>query len=186
MIYPIYICGSPVLRQETEDITDRSLVTSELIADMFETMYASNGVGLAAPQIGKNLRLFVIDAAAQAEAEEEPALADFKRTFINPHIYEWSEEESDLVEGCLSIPGIHETVWRPERIRIRYCDENWVEHDEAFDGKAARIIQHEYDHLEGKIFTDRVSPLRKALLRNKLTAMTKGKYSADYKTRLVK
>ena len=184
MVYPIYICGSPVLRQATEDIADRSSVTPELIADMFETMYASNGVGLAAPQIGKNLRLFVIDAASQAE--EEPELADFKRIFVNPHIYDFSEEEVDSVEGCLSIPGIHETVWRPERIRIRYFDEHWMEHDEEFDGKAARIIQHEYDHLEGKIFTDRILPLRKALIRSKLTAMTKGKYSADYKTRVVK
>ena len=184
MVYPIYVCGSPVLRQVTKDIADRSLVTPELIADMFETMYLSNGVGLAAPQIGKSLRFFVIDATPRAE--EEPALAEFKRVFINPHIEQWSDEEVNAEEGCLSIPGIHEMVWRPKRIRLRYFDEYWVEHDEEFDGNAARIIQHEYDHLEGKIFTDRISPLRKALLRGKLAAMTRGKYSADYKTKLIK
>jgi peptide deformylase len=125
--------------------------------------------------------MFVIDASPWAE--EEPALADFKKTFINAEIYEFGEQEDYFSEGCLSLPGLYEDVKRPTSIRIRYVDENWEEHDEFYDGYAARVIQHEYDHLEGKVFTDRLSPLRKKLVKGKLTGFTKGKYKAAYRTK---
>ena len=173
--------GSAVLREPAEEIADRSLITPRFIEDMFETMYSSDGVGLAAPQVGRNLRLFVVDASPNAD--DDPRLADFKKVFINPEIYERSEEEVLMGEGCLSVPGIHEEVYRPERIRIRYLDENWQEHDEEWDGFAARVIQHEYDHLDGVMFVDRLSPLRKTLLRGKLSSMSKGKYKASYRTK---
>ena len=181
MIFPVYVYGSAVLREPAEEITDRSLITPRFIEDMFETMYSSDGVGLAAPQVGRNLRLFVVDASPNAD--DDPRLADFKKVFINPEIYERSEEEVLMGEGCLSVPGIHEEVYRPERIRIRYLDENWQEHDEEWDGFAARVIQHEYDHLDGVMFVDRLSPLRKTLLRGKLSSMSKGKYKASYRTK---
>ena len=180
MIFPVYVYGSAVLREPAEEIADRSLITPRFIEDMFETMYSSDGVGLAAPQVGRNLRLFVVDASPNAD--DDPRLADFKKVFINPEIYERSEEEVLMGEGCLSVPGIHEEVYRPERIRIRYLDENWQEHDEEWDGFAARVIQHEYDHLDGVMFVDRLSPLRKTLLRGKLSSMSKGKYKASYRT----
>ena len=122
MIFPVYVYGSAVLREPAEEIADRSLITPRFIEDMFETMYSSDGVGLAAPQVGRNLRLFVVDASPNAD--DDPRLADFKKVFINPEIYERSEEEVLMGEGCLSVPGIHEEVYRPERIRIRYLDEN--------------------------------------------------------------
>ncbi|MBE5032812.1 peptide deformylase [Gallalistipes aquisgranensis] len=181
MIFPVYVYGSAVLREPAEEIADRSLITPRFIEDMFETMYSSDGVGLAAPQVGRNLRLFVVDASPNAD--DDPRLADFKKVFINPEIYERSEEEVLMGEGCLSVPGIHEEVYRPERIRIRYLDENWQEHDEEWDGFAARVIQHEYDHLDGVMFVDRLSPLRKTLLRGKLSSMSKGKYKASYRTK---
>ena len=184
MIFPVYVYGSAVLREPAEEIADRSLITPRFIEDMFETMYSSDGVGLAAPQVGRNLRLFVVDASPNAD--DDPRLADFKKVFINPEIYERSEEEVLMGEGCLSVPGIHEEVYRPERIRIRYLDENWQEHDEEWDGFAARVIQHEYDHLDGKLFVDHLSPLRRTLLKSKLVGMTKGNFKAHYKCKLVK
>lgn len=184
MIYPIYIYGSTVLRKMSVDISPDYPDLQQLIGDMFETMYHSDGVGLAAPQIGKNIRLFVIDARLMAE--EDPELQHFKKVFINAHIYERSGEESIFTEGCLSLPGINEEVSRPSCIRMRYMDENFVEYDHEFCGYAARVIQHEYDHIEGKLFIDHLSPLRKTLLKSKLLAMTKGKYKADYKCKLVK
>ncbi len=183
MIYPIYIYGSPVLRQEAQPV-DMAQITPQLIADFFETMHAAQGVGLAAPQVGMALRMFVIDLTAYAD--EEPSLAQFKKVFINPEIYAASEETAVEEEGCLSLPGLREEVVRPASIRIRYRDENGVDHDEQFTGYPARVIQHEYDHLESKVFTDRISPLRKALVRGKLGAMSKGMYSADYRTKLSK
>ena len=181
MIYPIVIYGAAELGKTSAPIEKESIDVKQLSEDMFATMYAANGVGLAAPQIGMNIRMFVIDASAWAE--EDPALADFKKTFINAEIYEFGEEEDYFSEGCLSLPGLYEDVKRPTSIRIRYVDENWVEHDEFYDGYAARVIQHEYDHLEGKVFTDRLSPLRKKLVRSKLQGFTKGKYSAAYRTK---
>ncbi len=184
MIYPIVIYGSPMLRKVSEPIAADYPGLQQLIKDMFDTMHASDGVGLAAPQIGKSIRIFVVDATPWAD--EDPRLEGFAKAFINPEIYERFGEEELFNEGCLSVPGIHEDVCRPTKIKMRYMDEHFVEHDEEFDGYAARIIQHEYDHLEGHMFVDRLSPLRRTLLKSKLTAMGKGKYKADYKTKLIK
>ena len=184
MIYPIYIYGSPVLRKETEPVPADYPDFKSFVSDMFDTMYAADGVGLAAPQIGKSLRMFVIDATPFEEDDDR--LAGFKKVFVNPDIYERSEETVSMGEGCLSFPKLNEDVTRSKSIRIRYQDENFAEHDEAYDGLAARIIQHEYDHIEGKVFTDHLSALRKTLIKNKLNAFTKGKYSARYKCKLVK
>ncbi len=184
MIYPIYIYGSSVLRSESADLEKDFPELEKLAADMFDTMYASDGVGLAAPQIGKSLRMFVADASPLAD--DDPKAAGFKRVFVNPEIYEESDTEVLMGEGCLSLPGIHEDVYRPEKIRVRYFDEHFVEHDEELDGWRARVVQHEYDHIEGMVFTDHLSSLRRTLLRSKLMAMSKGKYSADYRTKLTK
>ncbi|MDR0510176.1 MAG: peptide deformylase [Rikenellaceae bacterium] len=184
MVYPILIYGSPSLRKESEPVTPDYPELKQLIADMFETMRASEGVGLAAPQIGRNIRLIVADASIYAD--EHPELADFQRVFINPEIVETSDEEIRLSEGCLSVPGIHEELYRPEKIVIKYFDENFEPHEEALDGFPARIAQHEADHLEGHFFTDRLQPLRRALLSGKLSSMAKGNYKAAYKTRQAK
>ncbi|MDE6779347.1 MAG: peptide deformylase [Alistipes sp.] len=181
MIYPIVIFGSQVLRNRSEEITPEYPELKKLVDDMFLTLGEAGGVGLAAPQIGKNIRMFIVDCTPWAE--EHPELADFKRVFINAEIYEQSEETSLFNEGCLSLPGLYEDVRRPVAIRIRYMDENFVEHDEAFDGYPARVIQHEYDHLEGRVFVDRLSPLRRSLLKSKLLNFAKGKYRASYKTK---
>ena len=181
MIYPIVIYGASELKALSAPIEKGSIDVKTLSEDMFATMYQAGGVGLAAPQIGMNIRMFVVDASPWAE--EEPALADFKKTFINAEIYEVSEETDLFNEGCLSLPGLHEDVRRPVAIRMRYLDENFVEHDEEFDGLPARVIQHEYDHLEGKVFTDRVSPLRRNLLKGKMTKLANGKYRCAYKTK---
>ncbi len=183
MIYPIVIYGAEVLRSPAGE-ADREEVTPAFVQDMFETLYASEGVGLAAPQIGKDMRLFVVDLTHYAD--EHPELADFKKVFVNPEIYWHSEETCSSEEGCLSVPGIHENVSRPTTVRIRYLDAEWNEHDEEWTGYPARVIQHEYDHLEGIVFTERLAPIRKTLLKSKLSAMTKGKYSASYKTKLIR
>lgn len=181
MIYPIVIYGSEVLRKPSEELTKEYPELPKLIEDMFLTMAAADGCGLAAPQIGKNIRLFVVDCSAWGEEDE--ACKDYKKAFINPEIYAASEETDLFNEGCLSLPGLHEDVRRPVAIRMRYLDENFVEHDEEFDGFRARVIQHEYDHLDGKVFTDRLSPLRRQLLKSKLLGMSKGKYRCAYKTK---
>jgi peptide deformylase len=180
MTYPILIYGHSILRKVAEDIDKDYPGLQNIILDLFETMYKSEGLGLAAPQIGKSIRIFVIDGAPVAE--DEPSLAGFKRAFINAHISERCGELQPMNEGCLSIPHLREEVNRESHIRISYYDENWAFHNEVFDGYKARIIQHEYDHLDGILFTDRVSPLRKRLLKSKLTAISKGKFEADYKT----
>lgn len=184
MFLPIYIYGSTVLRKTAVDITSDYLDLKKFIADLWETMYEADGVGLAAPQVGKSIRVFVVDATPWAD--EEPELANFKKTFINAQIYERFGEEWRFNEGCLSLPGIHEDVMRPEGIKIRYVDENFVEHDEEFTGYAARVIQHEYDHLDGKLFVDYLTPLRRTLLKGKLSALTKGNVRVGYKCKLVK
>lgn len=184
MIYPIYVYGSHVLRDETKNIEKDYPEIKKLASDMFETMYLANGVGLAAPQIGLPIRMFVVDITPYAE--DYPEYADFKKVFINPEIYWESEEEVSMGEGCLSLPGLNEDVYRPERVRIRWMDEDFNQHDEEFGDYPARVIQHEYDHLEGTVFTDLINPLRKTLIRNKLSSMSKGKYSAAYKTKQVK
>lgn len=180
MIYPIVVYGHPILRKVAVEINKDYPGLSQLISDMFDTMYYSEGLGLAAPQIGKSIRLFVIDG--KPAAEDEPALAEFKRAFINAHITERSGDLVPMTEGCLSIPNLREEVLRESRVRINYYDENWEYHDEAFEGYKARIIQHEYDHLDGIMFTDKVNPLRKRLIKSKLTAISKGKFEAEYKT----
>ena len=181
MIYPIVIYGSQVLRNKSENITPDYPDFKKLVEDMFLTLAEAEGVGLAAPQIGKNIRMFIVDCTPWGE--EDPSLADYRRVFVNPEIYESSEETSLFEEGCLSLPGLHENVRRPISIKMRYLDENFVEHDEEFDGLPARVIQHEYDHLEGKVFTDRVSPLRRNLLKGKMTKLANGKYRCAYKTK---
>lgn len=184
MNYPIYVYGSTSLRRESEDITKDYPGLEKLLKDMYETMYASEGVGLAAPQIGKNIRVFVVDASPMAD--EEPELENFCRTFINAHIYEYDGEPDYFEEGCLSVPGIREDVLRPTIIKMKYLDENFVAHDETFTGFAARVIQHEYDHLDGKLFVDRVSTLRKQLIRSKLEKISKGDFKSKFPCKLVK
>ena len=181
MIYPIVIYGAQTLRNKSQDITPDYPELKKLIDDMFLTMDEAAGVGLAAPQIGKNIRLFVVNCTPWAD--EDPSLADYRKVFINAQIYEHSEETDLFNEGCLSIPGIHEDVRRPIAIRMRYMDENFVEHDELFEGLPARVIQHEYDHLEGQVFTDNLSPLRRNLLKGKMVKMSKGQYRCAYKTK---
>jgi len=180
MIYPIVVYGHPVLRKVAEEINEDYQGLSQLISDLFETMYYSEGLGLAAPQIGKSIRIFVIDG--KPAAEDEPALAEFKKVFINAHITERSGDLQPMNEGCLSIPNLREEVIRESYIRINYYDENWEYHDEVHDGYKARIIQHEYDHLDGILFTDKINPLRKRLIKSKLTAISKGRFEAEYKT----
>jgi peptide deformylase len=152
----------------------------QLIDDLFETMYKSEGMGLAAPQIGKSIRIFVIDGTPIAD--EEPELTNFKKVFINAKIVEKSGDLKLMTEGCLSIPHLREEVNREGHIRITYYDENWEFHDENYDGYRARIIQHEYDHLDGILFTDKVNPLRRRLLKSKLLAISKGRFETSYKT----
>ena len=180
MTYPIVVYGHQVLRKVSEDIDKEYPDLRQLIADLFETMYNSEGMGLAAPQIGKSVRIFVIDGTPIAD--DEPSLAGFRKVFINPHIIEKSGEIKPMSEGCLSIPHIREEVNRESYIRIQYYDENWEFHDETYNGYKARIIQHEYDHLDGILFTDKVNPLKRRLLRNKLLAISKGKFETEYKT----
>ena len=181
MIYPIVIYGAQTLRNKSVDITPEYPELKKLIDDMFLTLTEASGVGLAAPQIGKNIRLFIVDCTPWGD--DDPELADYKKVFINAEIYEASEETDLFNEGCLSLPGLHEDVRRPVAIRMRYLDENFVEHDEEFTGKPARVIQHEYDHIEGLVFTDHLAPIRKNLIKNKLQKMARGSYRAAYKTK---
>lgn len=181
MIYPIVIYGSQVLRNRSVDIDSSYPDFKKLVEDMFLTLEEASGVGLAAPQIGKNIRLFVVDCTPWGD--ENPELAEYRRVFVNPEIYERSEETSLFEEGCLSLPGIHENVRRPVKVRMRYLDENFEPHDEEFDGLPARVIQHEYDHLDGEVFTDHLSPLRRNLLRGKIMNLVKGRFSCGYKVK---
>lgn len=184
MILPITIYGHPVLRKVAKDIDKDYPDLEKFMADMWQSMYFSDGVGLAAPQVGRSIRMFVLDCSSFEE--DEPDLKDFKKIFINAHITERNGEEWSMSEGCLSIPKLNEDVMRPETIRIEYYDENWEFHDEEYSGFAARVIQHEYDHLEGILFTDHCSPLRKRLLKSKLTAISKGKFDVKYRFTLAK
>ena len=180
MIYPIVLYGDPVLKKKAVDAQKSDPAISTFIEDLFETMYAAGGVGLAAPQIGKSVRAFVIDSSPMQEDDPEGGL---KQAFINPEILEETGRPWDFEEGCLSIPGIREDVSRPASLTIRYFDEEWNEKEEKFGGIRARIIQHEYDHIEGKLFTDYLSPLKKRLLKGKLANITKGKVDADYRVK---
>lgn len=179
MILPVYVIGSPILRKVAEDITADYKGLPELLKNMEETMYHSEGIGLAAPQIGKSIRVFIIDASPLEEDDE--SLKHFKKVFINPKIVEFRGELSLFNEGCLSIPTIREDIERESEIRLQYYDENFNFFDEIFDGVKARIIQHEYDHLEGILFTDRLSPLKRRMLKGKLSSVSKGKVDVKYK-----
>ncbi len=181
MILPIYTYGNVVLRKQAEPISSDYPEIGALINNMFETMYHADGVGLAAPQVGLPIRLLVIDLAPFKD--DDPELGAFKTVMINPTIIEKSQEEVAGEEGCLSIPGIHETVMRAEKIVIKYQDANFQEHTDSFSGYIARVIQHEYDHLEGHLFTDRVTPIRRQLLKSKLTNIVKGKTNCSYKVK---
>ncbi|MBF8964395.1 peptide deformylase [Pontibacter sp. FD36] len=179
MIYPITAYGDPVLKEPAQDIPKDYEGLNELIEDMFTTMYHAHGVGLAAPQISKGIRLFVIDSEPMMDEGDEGK--GVKKAFINPEIIEEDGEEWGFEEGCLSIPGVREVVYRPERIVIRYFDQDWNEHTDTYDGMTARVIQHEYDHIEGILFTDHLSGLKKRLIKNKLTKISKGEVDADYR-----
>ncbi len=177
----------PVLRKVAQDIDEDYEELPQLIEDMYETMYQADGIGLAAPQIGKSIRLIVIDGTQVDEDDEERSeLHDFKKVLINPRIVEEEGEEWEFNEGCLSIPNIREDVKRKPNIRLEYLDETFQFHDEAFTGMKARILQHEMDHINGILFTDRISPLRKRLLAPKLRAISKGNTEAKYKIRFPK
>ena len=187
MILPILAYGTPVLKKKGRDITPEYPAFEQLLENMWETMYEANGVGLAAPQVGIAIRLFIVDAFPFADddeltEEEQKQLTGFKKVFINPQIEE-SGEEWAFNEGCLSIPDIREDVYRQEEIQIRYWDENFKEHTEQYLGLAARVIQHEYDHIEGVLFTDKLSPLKKRLIKGKLNNIAKGNIDVDYKMR---
>jgi len=177
MILPIIAYGDPVLKKKASDISKNYPKLTELIVNMYDTMQASHGVGLAAPQIGLSIRLFVIDASAFDDEE----VKDFKEVFINPIIHEEEGELWKFNEGCLSIPNVREDVQRKKILHIEYYDENWNHKKETYKGLAARIIQHEYDHIEGVLFVDRISPFRKRLIKNKLIDISKGIVDVDYK-----
>jgi peptide deformylase len=178
----MYIFGQPVLRKVATEINPKEYEgLQELIQNMYETNRKADGVGLAAPQIGLSIRMFIIDL--DVISDDKPEYKGFQHAFINPEIVEAGDETCDFEEGCLSVPGIHENVKRPKRIHVRYTDENLVEHDEWIDEFPARVFQHEYDHLDGKLFVDRLSAFRKQLIKSKLIAMSKGKVSTSYKSK---
>jgi peptide deformylase len=188
MILPIVAYGDPVLKKEAEEIEKEYPELKELIENMFETMYNAKGVGLAAPQIGKSIRLFIVDGSPFAELEEgeEPdpraeGIENFKKVFINPIIEEETGNKWAFEEGCLSIPKIRENVYRKEKLVITYYDEEWNFHEETYEGYAARIIQHEYDHIEGVLFTDHLSPLKRKLLSKRLNNIAIGAIDTFYK-----
>ena len=191
MILPIVAYGDAVLKKEAEEIDQDFPGLKQLISDMYETMYAASGVGLAAPQIGQSIRLFVVDGSPFADDEEEEGEPDpkaagienFKKVFINPVIEEEEGEEWGFHEGCLSIPKIREEVFRKEKVHISYYDEQFNFHEEVYEGYAARIIQHEYDHVDGILFTDHLSPLKRRLLTKRLQNISKGDVKVDYKMR---
>lgn len=188
MILPIVAYGDPVLKKKAKEITPEYPDFKELLENMFETMYGAHGVGLAAPQIGRAIRLFLVDTTPFADdenlsEEERDELGSFKKVFINAEILTEEGEEWPFSEGCLSIPGINEDVFRQPDITIRYQDENFKEHTATYSGLIARVIQHEYDHIEGILFTDKLSSLKKRLIKGKLTNISKGKCSADYRMR---
>tara|TARA_B100001109_G_C18740749_1_gene416472 strand:- start:97 stop:687 length:591 start_codon:yes stop_codon:yes gene_type:complete len=192
MILPIVAYGDPILKKECEEIDENYPNLKQLISDMFETMYKAKGVGLAAPQIGKNIRLFIVDGSPFAEDEEDEddprteGIENFKKVFINPIIEEESGKEWPFQEGCLSIPKIRENVSRKPDITVSFYDENWELKEESYSGYAARIFQHEYDHIEGILFTDYLSPLKRKLIQKKLNNITNGEIEIDYKMRFPK
>ena len=188
MILPIVAYGDPILKKRASEISKPTPKLDETILNMYESMYGAHGVGLAAPQVGLSIRLFLVDTSPFADdeeysVEEQEKLKDFKRTFINAKIIEETGAEWSFNEGCLSIPNVREEVLRKPVIKVEYLDENFNTHTEIFDGLIARVIQHEYDHIEGILFTDKVSTLKKRLLKGKLSNISKGKTSVDYRMR---
>ena len=188
MILPIVAYGDPILKKRASEISKSTPKLDETILNMYESMYGAHGVGLAAPQVGLSIRLFIVDTSPFADdeeysVEEQEKLKDFKRTFINAKIIEETGVEWSFNEGCLSIPNVREEVLRKPVIKVEYLDENFNTHTETFDGLIARVIQHEYDHIEGILFTDKVSTLKKRLLKGKLSNISKGKTSVDYRMR---
>ena len=177
MIYSIIAYGHPVLKKQAQEIVKGEIDVKQLAEDMFETMHSAQGIGLAAPQIGKSIRMFVIDASPLEDEE----IGEWKQVFINPEIIEEDGNDWAFEEGCLSIPTIREDIIRQEKLKIHYFDENWEEHTEEFNGMIARIIQHEYDHIEGILFTDHLSAFKKRLLKSKLTNISKGIVKVDYR-----
>jgi peptide deformylase len=189
MILPIVAYGNPILRKVAQDIDENYPDLDKLIEDMWETMYASNGVGLAAPQVNKDVRIFVMDSAQifanmderDREEDDYPDAPGIKQVFINPHIIEEAGDDWPYNEGCLSIPKIREDIYRAEEVTLEYRDEQFKKHTKTFNGVTARIILHEYDHLEGKLFIDKISPLKRKLLKRKLDDISKGNIKVDYK-----
>lgn len=180
MVLPVYLYGHPVIRKVSEPITKDYPELAKLIQDMKDTMYASDGIGIAAPQVGKNIKLIYIDV--DVLKDDFPELKDMKLVLINPEIeVDETSEEVTREEGCLSLPGVHENVRRHSRIRLKYLDENWVEHDQVIEGYLARVVQHEYDHLEGHVFIDHISSIRKQLIRGKLNNIVSGRVSCNYR-----
>lgn len=179
MILPITAFGNPILKQRSEDITKEFPDLQEFIKNMFETMSKAYGVGLAAPQVNKSVRIFVVDTTLSIEGEDKSGA--FKQEFINPEILDFDGENEWYNEGCLSIPDIHEDVLRPTKVLIRYYDLDWKKHEKWFDGFPARVIQHEYDHLEGKTFVDRLTNLKKIVIKRRLMEISKGEVRTDYK-----
>jgi peptide deformylase len=177
MIYPIVMYGDPVLRQRAKNIEPGTDI-AQLVNDMFETLDAANGIGLAAPQIGQSVRLFIVDGTS---LQDDPAMENFKKVFVNAELLEEAGTPWEFEEGCLSIPNIREKISRKEHLRIRYFDEHWTLFEESYDGMKARIIQHEYDHIEGKMFVDYLTPLKKRLLKGKLSDISKGKVETEYR-----
>jgi peptide deformylase len=191
MLLPIIAYGHPVLKRKAEVINKDYPKLLELINNMFETMYNANGVGIAAPQIGLSIRLFIVDTNPFSEDEtlsdeERSQLKSFKKIFINPEILDQNGDEWSFEEGCLSIPNIRESVLRQESIKVQYFDENFTQHIESYDGLLARVIQHEYDHIEGILFTDKLSSFKKQLLKKKLLKISSGKLSFDYEMQFFK
>ena len=187
-VFPIIAYGHPVLRLKAALVKKETPHLEALIEKMYQTMYNANGVGLAAPQIGKSLRIFTIDANPFADKDEanNNDLRDFKGAFINPNIIEEEGEEWGFEEGCLSIPGLHEKVYRKPSIKVSYRDENFNLHEKKLTGIAARIFQHEYDHLEGVLFLDKLTPFKRTLIQNKLKKIRLGKIDAGYKMKFTK
>lgn len=184
MILPIYVYGQPVLRKVAEDITPDYPNLKELIENMHETMDHADGVGLAAPQIGLPIRVVTVNL--DPLSDDYPEYKDYRKTYINPHILEVSGETITMEEGCLSLPGVHESVKRGDKIHVKYQDENFVEYDEWVEGYLARVMQHEFDHLEGQMFIDHISTMRKQMIKGKLSAMLKGKARCSYKVKTMK
>jgi len=180
MIYPVTVFGDPILRKKAEPVTNDFQDLKGFIENMFDTMYNSDGVGLAAPQVGQAIRIFVIDSMI----DDEDELPGIKKAFINPEIVEKSGDEWVMNEGCLSLPEIREDVLRPETVKIKYLDEEFNEHIETYSGFTSRVIQHEYDHLEGIMFVDYLNPLRKRILKSKLSAISKGKVIPKYRIKV--